>query len=270
MRASIVAFCSSSCSALLAAPQRAFAQGGDLTLFVGSAYPVDHDRFTLRPSTPSLPGADITVNGTPELKAAGGLVVGGALAFELGVLGIEGRWDSMSLGFDVTGAPLRHPRHQRAAPGPHRRRHRRRRPARRQTPEHPLDQRAAAHAGTGRHLRVGRPSDPAGCDHRRHGAARRGAARRPGRRPRPRLRLDIAPGESNAALRPERRRRPADRRQPRRARRRSPRLLLQGLRPAIRGRGCARRSPPICIDRIEPVRFDPIIVNAQAGLAIRF
>jgi hypothetical protein len=82
----------------------ASAQGGDLTLFIGRAYPVYDERLTLRPSAPSLPGADITVTGTPELSAAGGLVAGAALAFELGVLGIEGRLDSTGIGFDVTGA----------------------------------------------------------------------------------------------------------------------------------------------------------------------
>jgi len=90
---------------LLATPCRAFAQGGDFTFFVGSAYPIDRERFTLRPSTPSIPGADVTVTGDPALRATGGLVLGGAAAFELlGVFGIEGRLDSTNLGFDLTGA----------------------------------------------------------------------------------------------------------------------------------------------------------------------
>lgn len=89
---------------LLATPGRAFAQGGDFTFFVGSAFPIDRERFTLRPSTPSIPGADVTVTGDPALRATGGLVIGGALAFELGVLGIEGRLDSTNIGFDLTGA----------------------------------------------------------------------------------------------------------------------------------------------------------------------
>jgi len=86
------------------APRPAIAQGGDLTLFVGTAYPVDREEFTLRPSTPSIPGADVTVTGDPALKASGGLVLGGALAFEVGVIGIEGRLDSTTIGFDVDGA----------------------------------------------------------------------------------------------------------------------------------------------------------------------
>ena len=69
----------------------------DLTIFVGSAYPVYDERLTLRPSVPSLPGAEVTVSGSPEITANGGLVVGGALAFEAGVLGIEGRIDSTAV-----------------------------------------------------------------------------------------------------------------------------------------------------------------------------
>jgi hypothetical protein len=91
-------------AAVWLSPQPARAQGGDLTLFVGTAYPLDRERFTLRPSTPSIPGADVTVAGDPALRAGGGLVVGGAAAFELGVLGIEGRLDTMTLDFDLTGA----------------------------------------------------------------------------------------------------------------------------------------------------------------------
>jgi hypothetical protein len=86
------------------APAPASAQGGDLTLFIGTAYPLDRERFTLRPSSPSIPGADVTVTGDPALRAGGGLVVGGAAAFELGPLGIEGRLDTMTLNFDLTGA----------------------------------------------------------------------------------------------------------------------------------------------------------------------
>jgi hypothetical protein len=91
-------------AALAIAPAPARAQGGDLTLFIGTAYPLDRERFTLRPSTPSIPGADVTVVGDPALRAGGGLVVGGAAAFEVGVLGIEGRLDTMTLAFDLTGA----------------------------------------------------------------------------------------------------------------------------------------------------------------------
>ena len=93
-----------SSAALTTVPAPAFAQGGDVTIFVGSAYPLDRERFTLRPSTPSIPGADVTVTGDPALRAGGGLVAGGAAAFEVGPLGIEGRLDTMTLNFDLTGA----------------------------------------------------------------------------------------------------------------------------------------------------------------------
>ena len=70
----------------------------DLTIFVGAAYPTYDERLTLRPSVPSLPGAEVTVSGNPAITATGGLVVGGALAFEAGILGIEGRIDSTAVG----------------------------------------------------------------------------------------------------------------------------------------------------------------------------
>jgi hypothetical protein len=62
------------------------------------------ERLTLRPSVPSLPGVDVMVSGNPEIRADGGLVLGAALAFEAGVFGIEGRLDATDVGFDITGA----------------------------------------------------------------------------------------------------------------------------------------------------------------------
>ena len=87
----------------LSTAERVSAQA-DLTIFVGAAFPLYDERLTLRPSVPSLPGADVTVSGNPEITATGGLVVGCALAFEAGVLGIEGRIDSTAVAFDLTGA----------------------------------------------------------------------------------------------------------------------------------------------------------------------
>jgi hypothetical protein len=81
----------------------AHAQGGDVTIFLGTAYPVYDERFTLRASTPALPGIEVTSPRPLELKADGGLAFGAALAFELGVLGIEGRLDVTDVGFDVAG-----------------------------------------------------------------------------------------------------------------------------------------------------------------------
>ena len=76
----------------------------DVTLFVGRAYPVYDDRLTIRPSSPSLPGVDVDVARDPIIRADGGLVLGGALAFEVGVLGVEGRIDGTQIGFDLSGA----------------------------------------------------------------------------------------------------------------------------------------------------------------------
>jgi hypothetical protein len=88
---------------LLVTVDKSHAQIGDLTIFAGTAYPIYDERLTLRPSTPSLPGAVISVTGSPAITADGGLVVGAALAFEAGLIGIEGRLDSTAVGFDLTG-----------------------------------------------------------------------------------------------------------------------------------------------------------------------
>ena len=77
----------------------------DLTLFLGRAFPAAEDRLVLRaPGVPSLPGVDITASGTPEIRADGGSVFGAALALEAGVIGIEGRLDTAEVGFDLIGA----------------------------------------------------------------------------------------------------------------------------------------------------------------------
>ncbi len=89
---------------LLGGSEPAAAQGLDFTFFIGRAFPIYDERLTLRPSTPTVPGVDITVDGSPLLEADGGPVVGGAVAFEWGVLGIEGRLDGTDVAFDLTGA----------------------------------------------------------------------------------------------------------------------------------------------------------------------
>ena len=91
-------------SVLLGIGGRAEAQGVDFTFFVGQAFPIYDERLTLRPSTPTVPGVDISVVGSPLIKADGGPVFGGALAFEFGVLGIEGRLDATEVGLEFTGA----------------------------------------------------------------------------------------------------------------------------------------------------------------------
>ena len=75
-------FCLAVLTAVVAVPAQAFAGQVDLTLFLGRAYPVYDERLLIRPSTPSLPGVDVTVSGDPVIRADGGLVFGGALAFE--------------------------------------------------------------------------------------------------------------------------------------------------------------------------------------------
>jgi hypothetical protein len=89
---------------LLGSGGRAAVQGFDLTFFVGRAFPTYDERLTLRPPSPTVPGVDISVVGSPLIKADGGPVFGGALAFEFGVLGIEGRLDATEVGLEFTGA----------------------------------------------------------------------------------------------------------------------------------------------------------------------
>lgn len=91
-------------AACVAAVPEAHARQVDLTVFAGRAYPVYDERLTIRPSAPSLPGVDVTVTGDPVIRADGGPVLGAALAFELGILGIEARVDGTEVGFDVSGA----------------------------------------------------------------------------------------------------------------------------------------------------------------------
>jgi hypothetical protein len=90
--------------AVLLAAAPAAAQGVDLTIFAGRAYPIYEERLTLRPSSPSLPGVNITVAESPVLSADGGPVFGASLAFQLGPLGIEGRLDATNVRFDFSGA----------------------------------------------------------------------------------------------------------------------------------------------------------------------
>ena len=88
----------------LALASQAYAGPIDLTLFLGRAYPIYDERLTLRPSAPSLPGVDINVTGEPIIRTDGGAVLGGALAFELGVIGVEARVDGTDVGFEFSGA----------------------------------------------------------------------------------------------------------------------------------------------------------------------
>jgi hypothetical protein len=83
---------------------RAAAQDIDLTLFIGRVFPTYDERLTLRPSTPTVPGVDVTVVGSPLIKADGGPVFGGAFGIEWGIFGLEGRLDAIDVGLELTGA----------------------------------------------------------------------------------------------------------------------------------------------------------------------
>ena len=77
----------------------------DVTVFAGAAFPIlDGDLVVRAPSVPSLPGVDVAATGTPELRVDGGSVFGVAVALEAGIVALEGRLDATSIGFDVTGA----------------------------------------------------------------------------------------------------------------------------------------------------------------------
>lgn len=91
-------------AAVLIGPLRAHAQGIDVTLFGGLAYPLYDERLTLSPANPSIPGVEITSISTPVLSADGGAVVGGAVALEFGILALEGRLDSVEAGLEFSGA----------------------------------------------------------------------------------------------------------------------------------------------------------------------
>lgn len=91
-------------AACVVLPSSARAQGVDFTFFLGRAFPVYDDRLTLRASVPSLPGVEITSSDILEISTDGGLVFGGAVGFELGILALEGRLDATQVGFDSTSA----------------------------------------------------------------------------------------------------------------------------------------------------------------------
>jgi hypothetical protein len=91
-------------ASLLAAASPAAAQSIDMTLFTGLAYPVYDERLRFRPGDPVIPGVEITSATSPVLRGDGGLVFGGALAVGFDVFGIEGRLDSIDAAIDFSGA----------------------------------------------------------------------------------------------------------------------------------------------------------------------
>ena len=97
-------------SVLLGSAGRAEAQGLDLTFFIGRAFPIYDERLTLRPPSPTVPGVEIGVVGSPLIEADGGPVFGGALrsssAFSVSRGdSMQPKWGSRSL---ARGQPSRH------------------------------------------------------------------------------------------------------------------------------------------------------------------
>src|ERR1043166_6199078 len=94
--------CAAIALTVLAVPRPALA-GWDLLFFLGRAFPKSDSRLTFPLPPPSIPGVGVTVTGTPKLETAGGVTFGGAIAAEAGVIGIEGRFDSPKIGFNLPG-----------------------------------------------------------------------------------------------------------------------------------------------------------------------
>lgn len=94
--------------AVFGAPAALFGQVVEVTVFTGRAFPVYDERLTLHPPAPVLGEVDVTVAGSPVLKADGGAVFGAALALEPrrfgGRLGIEARLDATDVGLEFSGA----------------------------------------------------------------------------------------------------------------------------------------------------------------------
>jgi hypothetical protein len=89
--------------ALMTMSERALAQSVDVTLFLGRAYPVYDERLRFAPSLPALPRVSVTEQGQLEIVTEGEGVFGAALAVDVGVFGIEGRYDATDIGFRING-----------------------------------------------------------------------------------------------------------------------------------------------------------------------
>lgn len=88
--------------AVLGVIPAASAQVIDGTIFAGAAFPLYDERLTV--GTPSFPGVQVTVAGSPSISADGGAVFGGVVAASWGRLGIEGRVDATQVSLDFSGA----------------------------------------------------------------------------------------------------------------------------------------------------------------------
>ena len=85
----------------------ASAQVVDVTVFTGRAFPLYDERLTVSPVALVLPGVDVTATGSQIFSADGGAVFGAAIAVEParfgGRFGIEGRVDATDVGLEFTG-----------------------------------------------------------------------------------------------------------------------------------------------------------------------
>jgi hypothetical protein len=90
--------------ALLAVPGTAGADGWDLSVFGGLAYPTYEQRFTVRaPTVSPLPGLVIRPNGDLTIDGKGGTVFGVAVCGEIGIFGLEARFDSTAIDIRTSG-----------------------------------------------------------------------------------------------------------------------------------------------------------------------
>lgn len=99
LRSSLFAF-----ALIGAVPGTVAADGWDLSVFGGLAYPTYEQRFTVRtPTIAPLPGLVITPRGDLTIDGKGGTVFGAAACYEVGILGIEARFDSTAIDIRTSG-----------------------------------------------------------------------------------------------------------------------------------------------------------------------
>jgi hypothetical protein len=89
-------------------PTAASAEGNlEVTGYLGTSFPFYSQSFTYSPGPVnlSIPGITITQEGVFKMDGSGGLVLSGGVTYYFGgVIGIEGRLDTVKLNVDTTGA----------------------------------------------------------------------------------------------------------------------------------------------------------------------
>ena len=88
---------------MIATASLAFAQSVDITVFAGRAYPVYDEQLRFTAALPVLPRVSVHETHPLEITTDGGAVFGAALALEFGIVALEGRIDATDVGFDVSG-----------------------------------------------------------------------------------------------------------------------------------------------------------------------